>query len=102
MAKNYMMENDTLFSVVIDGPDDARTYAFYYPDGTPCPPDFKGPFGAEWWSWRKITEADWKEIPERERNLRIWAAKAEPETEDDPEPDGDPGDSKPMWPESAG
>jgi hypothetical protein len=93
MAKTYMMENDTLFSVVIDDSTGVDVKTFYAPDGTALPADFEGPYGAGWWSWRKITEADWKEIPERERNLRIWAAKADPETEDDPEHDGDPDDS---------
>jgi hypothetical protein len=86
MAKTYMMENDTLMSVVIDDSTDPKTMTFFLPDGRECPKDWPAPFGAEWWSWRRITEDDWKSIPEQERQLRISAAKA-PVSETDDEPD---------------
>jgi hypothetical protein len=96
MAKHYMMENDTFMSAEADSSTYPPTWKFFLPDGTPLPDTYEGPIGAEWWSWHKISREEWEQLPERYRQFRIKLAKLAPEAADDP------GDSKPMWPESAG
>jgi hypothetical protein len=78
VAKSYMMENDTLLSAEADDSTYPPTRRFFAPDGTPLPADYPGPIGAEWWSWHKISQEEWEQLPERFRQLRIELAKRAP------------------------
>ena len=80
MAKSSMMENDTLLSAEADDSTYPPTRRFFAPDGTPLPADYPGPIGAEWWSWHKISQEEWEQLPERFRQLRIELAKRAPVT----------------------
>ncbi len=75
MAKSSMMENDTLLSAEADDSTYPPTQRFFAPDGTPLPADYPGPINAEWWSWHKISQEEWEQLPERFRQLRIELAK---------------------------
>jgi len=91
-----MMENDTLLSAEADASTHPPIRRFFAPDGTTLPADYPGPIGDEWWSWHKISQEEWEQLPERFRLLRIELAKRAPVSSDvDGDSSSEPDGSKP-------